>query len=69
MSTAKQLLLKIAGVATFAGAAVPAFADGFDLASVLTILGGIAAAVASVGIIVLGIYATIVGWKLLRKAF
>lgn len=68
MSTAKKLMMKITAGAVFAAGAFPVFAD-FDLTDALATLALVAAGVASVGVIVLGIYATIMGFKMIRKAF
>lgn len=67
-TTAQKLLFKITAGATAAGLAVPAFAE-FDVADVLATLALVAAAVGSIGVIVLGVYASIMGYKLIRKAF
>ncbi|MBV7415129.1 major capsid protein [Aeromonas sp. sif2433] len=67
-TTAQKLLFKITAGATAAGLAVPAFAE-FDITDALAVLALVAAAVGSVGVIVLGVYASIMGYKLIRKAF
>lgn len=71
MTTAQKLLLKVTGVATLAGLALPSYAadSGFDVAAIVATMGLVAAAVASLGVIVLGIYASITGYRLIRKAF
>lgn len=70
MNTAQKLLLKITGVTTLAALAMPSYAaDSFDVAAIVTTMGLVAAAVASLGVIVLGIYASITGYRLIRKAF
>ncbi|MBL0654914.1 phage coat protein [Aeromonas caviae] len=69
MNNAQKLLWKITAGATAAALTFPSFADGFDVADVLTTLGLVAAAVGSVGVIVLGIVASIAGYRFIRRAF
>lgn len=68
MTTAQKLMFKITAGAAAVGLAVPSYA-AFDVTDALATLALVAAGVASIAIVVLGIYATIVGFKLIRKAF
>lgn len=70
MNTAQKLLLKVTGASVLATLAAPSFAAdaGFDVSALVATMGLVGAAVASLGLIVLGIYASITGYKLIRRA-